>query len=129
MPNRMRSQLARAQSELAEAAHTEAALQDQLERVKQGALEQTASLQAELASTRRHWEGRLNTAIAENHALSRQLLDTQRELQLANGRWESSVQNLQHSVLSCFAQTIEGGRNGAEADAAATATMVTAGGE
>ena len=102
--------LARSQSEIAEAAHTEAALKDQLERQRQQAAEQVDALHSELATTRQHWESRLAAASSEAHRLSRALVDTQRQLQLANGRFEASVQHLQHSVLTCFQQSIEQAR-------------------
>ena len=117
--------LARAQSEAAEHAHTEAALRDQIERQRQAIKEQAEALNAELAQTRRHWEGRLSAATTEAHTLSTQLVETQRQLQASNSKWETSVQGLQHSVLTCFQQSLEASRasyrHGPPTDADATA--------
>ena len=103
-------ELARSQSDLAAAAHSESTLKDAYERQKQASLEQAESLQKELVATRKHWEGRLAHAVAESRALSSQLIDAQRALQMASGKWEASMQSLQHSVLGCFQQTIEKSR-------------------
>ena len=118
-------ELVKAQSELSEAAHTESALKEAVDRAKQQSVEQAAAMQEELAVTRRHWEERLAVAMAENQRLARQLLDAQRELQAANGRWETHVQTLQHSILQCFQQTMATGRQPL-ATAAASASNAAA---
>jgi hypothetical protein len=79
-------------ADLAEAAHTEGTLRESIEHAKRSAADAADALQKELVATRRHWESRTTAAVNESRSLSAQLVEVQRELAMANHKWEASMQ-------------------------------------
>lgn len=103
-------ELIRSQAEAADAAAAEAAVREQLGLAKTQAAEQHEAVLSELASTRRLCDEKLAAAAAEAQALTHQLLESQRELQASQTRFEATVQGLQLKVVQTFQDAVSASR-------------------